>query len=150
MSTQAIEIIYRMIEESKDGTIKCNTRQSILIEVKERISLLKHRRKLTSIQNNTLEAYERLYKNKWKHPTYRELWYELNIDRTTAYRTLKAAIESRDEIASNYSENKYQIAKEVLQEYYVDDCNTNSGIIPDDWKVWFEEWIEEKALPTKI
>jgi len=32
-------------------------------------------------------------------------------------------------------ENKYQIAKEVLEEYYVNDCNTNSGIIPDDSKV---------------
>ena len=38
--------------------------------------------------------------------------------------------EARDEIAK-LPENKYQIAKEVLEEYYVNDCNTNSGI-PDD------------------
>ena len=35
-------------------------------------------------------------------------------------------------IKAQGSDNKYQIAKELLQEYYVNDCNTNSGIIPDD------------------
>ena len=35
-------------------------------------------------------------------------------------------------ITAQGSDNKYQIAKEVLEEYYVNDCNTNSAFISDD------------------